>query len=51
MENKCEECGADVDELVCTTKERSRSGEDYWNCNDCFEKRHGMTFYEYGTGD
>lgn len=43
----CEHCKGEFDELLTVTKNRRRTGEDYWVCTDCFIELEGIGFEDY----
>ena len=43
----CEHCKKEVHELLTATKNRGRTGEDYWVCTDCFIELEGVSFEDY----
>jgi len=48
---KCENCGKeDCGILFAATKNRDRSGEDFFVCEDCFRKLEGIGFEDYRLG-
>ena len=47
----CQECGKeDCDILFAATKNRNRSDEDYFVCEECFRKLEGIGFEDYRLG-